>query len=743
MRKLVKEKYYHNMLEVGILAVGIVAIAMVVYSQSLMWRTFDRDAALIRLSDVVQQKIAVAHLWFEEALAGDESIELDHDVYQNIAEVLELLTAALQGGATAFGRVKAVEDKQVRTDLMALQRRTKEWRKMTALRWEGRKTTGRVGKAQDQAYDALFQDILQSSQDIAHAVDRVIAKSRAALMWIEAAIIVVLLLIFVGMAVVVLRHRQAIEAKNAELELRVEERTAQLAESEARFAGILATANEAIISIDESQRTINFNKGAEKIFGYSPDEAIGQSLDLLIPESFQTIHRSHIARFADSTPSACRMAAHLEIVGCRKDGAEFPAEASISKLEVSGKKILTVVLRDVTERKRAEREKSKLETRLRQSQKMEAIGTLAGGIAHDFNNILWVILGNAEMGLRKLSEDSLVRDKLQEILTASKRAKELVEQILTFSRQEEQECKPVQIHFIVKEALRLLQASLPSTIEIRQDIRDCGAVLADPSQIHQVIMNLGTNAYQAMGELGGLLEVSMEVVDLDAKSIKSYPELQIGRFVEMTIRDTGCGMDPTTAERIFDPYFTTKGVGEGTGMGLATVHGIVTGLGGAIKVNSEPGKGSTFRVFLPRHDDSISEESELERETSELRGNEHILVVDDEEQVVTMLGDMLEELGYEVTTETSSVEVLKQFQAHSDRFDLVITDQTMPKVTGLELAEEMVRIRPDIPIILATGFSKIVTEDKIKHSGIRECLKKPIVFHDLEDAIRRALDGKE
>ncbi|MFQ5642005.1 MAG: PAS domain S-box protein, partial [bacterium] len=533
---------------------------------------------------------------------------------------------------------------------------------------------------------------------------------------------------------------------NSQLKTEITERMRaeeKVRESLARFAGILDTAHEAIISIDETQRIINFNKGAEQIFGYAPDEAVGQSLDTLIPEKFHASHRSYVAEFAGCGKTAYRKGERREIIGCRKDGAEFPAEASISKLEVSGKKILTVVLRDVTERKRAEKEKSELETRLRQSQKMEAIGTLAGGIAHDFNNILWVILGNAEMGLRKLSEDSVVRDKLQEILTASKRAKELVEQILTFSRQEEQECKPVQIHFIVKEALRLLQASLPSTIEIRQDIRDCGAVLADPSQIHQVIMNLGTNAYQAMGELGGLLEVSMEVVDLDAKSIKSYPELQIGRFVEMTIRDTGCGMDPTTAERIFDPYFTTKGVGEGTGMGLATVHGIVTGLGGAIKVNSEPGKGSTFRVFLPRHDGSISEESEVERETSELRGNEHILVVDDEEQVVTMLGDMLEELGYEVTTETSSVEVLRQFQAHSDRFDLVITDRTMPRMTGLELAEEMVRIRPDIPIILATGFSKIVTEDKIKHSGIRECLKKPIVFHDLEDAIRRALDGKE
>ncbi|MFQ6113749.1 MAG: ATP-binding protein, partial [bacterium] len=399
---------------------------------------------------------------------------------------------------------------------------------------------------------------------------------------------------------------------------------------------------------------------------------------------------------------------------------------------------------DITERKRAEEEKSKLEARLRQAQKMEALGTLAGGIAHDFNNLLWVIMGNTEMSLRKLPEDSPVRTKQQEILTASKRAQKLIEQILTFSRHQEQERRPVQIHLIVKEVLRLLEATLPPTIEIRQNIdEECGSVVADPTRIHQMIMNLCTNAYQAMGENGGLLEVSLGVFKVNARTIKSSPELQKGSYVELTISDTGCGMDKATMERIFDPFFTTKEVGQGTGLGLATVHGIVTSLGGAIRVYSEAGKGSTFRVFLPRSDRSVSEEPTSQAESPEFKGKEHILVVDDEKQVTAMVRDMLEALGYDITAQTSGVEALEQFRAQPDKFDLVITDQTMPEMTGIELAEQVVHLRPDIPVILVTGFSKMVTEEKIKNRGIREYLKKPIDLNDLESVVRRVLEDKK
>ncbi len=398
---------------------------------------------------------------------------------------------------------------------------------------------------------------------------------------------------------------------------------------------------------------------------------------------------------------------------------------------------------EVQERHRAENENEKLEAQLRQSQKMQAIGTLAGGVAHDFNNILWVIMGNTEISLRKTPKDSLVHSKLQEILTASNRAKNLVDQILAFSRQDEQERSAVQIHIIAKEAIKMLESTLPAIIEIRKNIDStCGSVFADPTQIHQMILNLGTNAYHAMEDKSGILEISLNVFDVNSKARESYPELHQGKYVELTVSDTGCGMDKETVERIFEPFFTTREVGRGTGLGLSTVHGIVTSMGGAIKVSSEIGKGTTFRIFLPQHREESSGKIEKQQELPELRGNERILIVDDEQQVVKMVQEMLEELNYTVTTVTDSKAALERFASKPDDFDLVITDQTMPEMTGLEMAKEMLRLQPDLPVILASGFSKMITEERIKNSGIREFIKKPIVFHELETIVRKVLDEK-
>ena len=399
---------------------------------------------------------------------------------------------------------------------------------------------------------------------------------------------------------------------------------------------------------------------------------------------------------------------------------------------------------EVQERRRAENEKEKLEAQLRQSQKMQAIGTLAGGVAHDFNNILWVIMGNTEIGLRKTPKDSPVHSKLQEILTASNRAKNLVDQILDFSRQDEQERSAVQIHIIAKEAVKMLESTLPSIIEIHKNIDlNCGSVFADPTQIHQMILNLGTNAYHAMEDKNGILEISLNVFDVNSKACESCPELHQGKYVELTVSDSGCGMDKETMERIFEPFFTTKEVGEGTGLGLATVHGIVKSMGGAIKVYSEIGEGTTFRIFLPQHGEENSGKIEKQQELPDLRGNERILIVDDEQQVVKMVQEMLEELSYTVTTVTDSKAALERFASNPDDFDLVITDQTMPAMTGVELAKQIIHIRPDIPILLTTGFSKMMTEERIKNSGIREFIKKPIVYYELETIVRKVLDEKE
>ncbi len=397
--------------------------------------------------------------------------------------------------------------------------------------------------------------------------------------------------------------------------------------------------------------------------------------------------------------------------------------------------------REIEDRKRAEREKQKIATRLRQAQKMESIGTLAGGIAHDFNNILSAIMGYSEMTLYKLSDDSKARSNLEQVLLASNRARDLVNQILAFSRQSEQTRKPVQIGPLVKETLKLMRASLPTTINIMEQINEKGALIeADPTQIHQVLMNLCTNASDAMREKGGgALKVDLDRLNLyEKEAALLYPDLNAGIYEMVSVSDTGDGMDSATIERIFDPYFTTKKAGKGTGMGLAVAHGIVKSHGGVINVHSEQGKGTTFQVLLPSIDGVAKSEGEELKPLP--RGEERILFVDDEATLVDLGQQMLEHLGYKVKGKTSSIEALDTFRAHPDDFDLILTDKTMPNLTGFDLAKECKEIRPDIPIILCTGFSESTLLLRAGSLGISEIIMKPLLMRDLAGAIRKVLD---
>ena len=390
------------------------------------------------------------------------------------------------------------------------------------------------------------------------------------------------------------------------------------------------------------------------------------------------------------------------------------------------------------ETQRAFNELRTTQKQLLQAQKMEAIGILAGGIAHDFNNILAPIMGYTEIALSDLPAESETREDLKQVLKAAERARDLVAQILAFSRQTIGERKPIELVPIVKEALKLLRAAVPTTIEIRQDIApDTWVVNADPTQIHQILMNLCTNAAHAMPK-GGVLEVSLANVELDEKLCAEFEDLTPGSYVRLTVRDTGCGMDKKTLEHIFDPFFTTKAPGEGTGMGLSVVHGIVKSYGGDISVHSEPGVGTTVYIYLP----VVKAMAEVRPETAEpvRGGTESILFVDDEVMVVEMGRETLKRLGYRVTTRTSSIEALELFRVKPGEFDLVITDQTMPNMTGDNLAVELLRIRPDIPIILCTGFSHAITPEKASALGIREFVMKPIVGAQLGRVVRRVLD---
>jgi CheY-like chemotaxis protein len=328
---------------------------------------------------------------------------------------------------------------------------------------------------------------------------------------------------------------------------------------------------------------------------------------------------------------------------------------------------------------------------------------------------------------------------MEQILISSNRARELIDQILTFSRQTDQEKKPIKIQPVIKEALKLLRASIPTTIEIRQKIADCCPMSADAVQLHQVIMNLCTNAFHAMMDQGGVLEVCLEEIELDQDDAAHYTDLDEGKYLKLTVSDTGHGMAPEIRERIFDPYFTTKEKGKGTGLGLSVVHGIINSHHGHISVYSEPDKGTSFVIYLPVIEEkTMVVKPEVFEEIP--RGDESIMIVDDELQIVNMLVQMLSGLGYEVTSRTSSLEALEAFRYNPDRFDLIITDATMPNMTGVQLAREIQKIRANIPIILCSGYSDILSREKAQDSGIRKFIMKPVIKRELAQAIRNLLD---
>jgi CheY-like chemotaxis protein len=370
---------------------------------------------------------------------------------------------------------------------------------------------------------------------------------------------------------------------------------------------------------------------------------------------------------------------------------------------------------------------------------MEAIGTLAGGIAHDFNNILAAIIGFAE--LAKIEAQDKATAHLDEVLKASFRARNLVRQILTFSRQTKTEFGPIQIQLVVKEALKLLRASLPSTIQVHQDLASEALILGDPTQIHQVVMNLCTNAYQAMHERGGVLEVSLSEARIGASPPPELRVLPQGPCVRLRVRDNGPGIDTGIIHRIFDPYFSTKEKSKGTGLGLAVVHGIVKSHLGAIQVSSRLGQGATFDVYFPMVQ-AATEAAEAAPETVVAGGRERILFVDDEPAIATLGKRMLGSLGYEVTTCGNAIDALELFRLDPSAFDLVMTDMTMPQLTGDRMALQMMSLRPDLPVIICTGFNELLSKERVQELGIRALLMKPFLKTEAATVIRQALDQK-
>lgn len=508
-----------------------------------------------------------------------------------------------------------------------------------------------------------------------------------------------------------------------------------LRESEERFRALSENAPDIIYTMNHFGAITYVNPSWKRIMGHDTEEVLGRYFNDFAREEDRKTYRKLFKGIRDEGKSVNNYIGAM----LTKDGKKRIFNMNSAFNRNSEGCITGVVgsMKDVTELR-------EIEKKLSQAQKMEAIGTLSGGIAHDFNNILGAIMGYTEIALTAPNVDDRLQRYLNQIYIAGERATELVKQILAFSRQSDQNPRPLRVSPIIKEVLKFLRATLPVTITIRQDIQsDMDTVLADPTQIHQIMMNLCTNAGHAMRETKGELKVSLIPVEIKpGDSLIILHGLTPDVYLKLTVSDTGAGIHPEIMDRIFDPFFTTKNPGEGTGMGLSVVHGIIKSYHGAITVESAVGKGTDCHVYLPLLKES-EEKREVEAAADITGGKECILFVDDEEMLVEIGKDMLTILGYEVIERTSSLEALKLFRFNPGRFDLVITDMTMPNMTGIELAQEIIRIRPGLPVILCTGFSEAITQEKAKAIGLKDFIMKPLIKNQIAAAIRRVLDQKE
>lgn len=499
-----------------------------------------------------------------------------------------------------------------------------------------------------------------------------------------------------------------------------------LQESEEKYRMLFHSSSDAVVLVDVATLDIiDANEKMVHLYGYDFDELLQMKATDLSAEPDKT-RESLYKQQSDTIPVRHHR---------KKDGTIFQVEITANYFTLNKRIISIKSIRNISEIK-------KIEMRLQQVQRMESIGNLAGGIAHDFNNLLFPIMGMAEILIEDLPDGSSEQESAREIFNAGQRGSELVKQILAFSRQSEHKVMPVHIQHVLSQVLKLAHSTIPANIDICENIqRDCGPVRADPTQLHQIAMNLITNAYHAVEHKSGKIVVELKEVILDIDEL-SGSLLPLGHYVRLTVSDNGTGIEPGMMNDIFEPYFTTKEKGKGTGLGLALVYGIVKKYKGDIQVYSEPGQGTTFNIYLPLVHSPYKKDSA--RKGGRLQtGCERILLVDDEYAIVNLEKLILERLGYQVTSCTESLEALSIFRANPEAFDLVLSDMTMPNMTGEQLAAELMSVKPDIPVIICTGFSDKINKDKAEEFGIKGFLMKPVLKSELSQIVRKVLDETE
>jgi hypothetical protein len=502
-----------------------------------------------------------------------------------------------------------------------------------------------------------------------------------------------------------------------------------------RLRAAVESAPSGLLMVDQGGHIVLVNREVERLFGYAREELLGHSVDMLVPERLRAEHAGFRAEFAEA-PRARAMGAGRDLFGLCKDGREIPVEIGLTPVATNEGLFILSSIVDISARQTAEVERRRLERQLRQAQKMEAVGTLAGGIAHDFNNILGAIIGYGE-----LLETSLVTDRalvdLQDLLEQAKRGRALVERLLAFSRQQEAVRAPVALDALVEETRRLLRATLPSTIELSvRSAPNLPRILADAPAVQQIILNLSNNAAHAMPN-GGLLEIRVEPLYLRDSQARAHPELREGPHVLLAVADTGVGMPTSIRERAFEPFFTTKPAGEGSGLGLSMVHGIMQEHEGALELHSELGVGTIVRCLFPvLADSSVTPAAEV---GDMPRGDGlSVLYVDDEPALAHVGRRRLESLGYRVTALTDGAEAVQAFRAEPAGYDVVITDYSMPGLNGVDLSRAIQEIRPGTPVILLTGFVDDSRAEAARLAGIRRMAQKPLTFRELAEVVAGA-----